>query len=195
MGQDILHQLPRRSDELHVHREDIVLESDGDFFLRDDIARVRFFHHEVKGDPRALLARYEDPVNGAAAAVLRQEGTVKIEGADARYVQDGLRDHLAIIKREHDVRAHFADEGDPLLLVQALRHVYGNSILPRELHGPAKPYLFAGVVIMGEQARHIGPGAEELFQADVADLLVCEYDSSHMYSFLMMYRGRRLTSW
>ena len=65
--------------QMNVFRS--VVCADGDFLLRDDVARVNLFGHDMECDAGFFFAVDDGPVDGSASAVFREQGAVEVQSA------------------------------------------------------------------------------------------------------------------
>ena len=79
-GQDLVEQNGGLPAKFSVEAPGRVGKGDGHCLLGDNIAGIGLVHHAMQGDARLRFAIDQHPVDGAAAAIIRQEGTVEIEG-------------------------------------------------------------------------------------------------------------------
>ena len=96
-GQDVVdgvcHQLSAQQHEAVVHGAHVVGVGNGDAHLADDFAGVNLLAEKEGGEPGLGLAVDDGPVDGRRAAVLGQEGGVKVERAQAGHGPDDLGEH------------------------------------------------------------------------------------------------------
>ena len=96
-----------------VHRARVVGLGDGHAALQDDAPRVDLMAEEEGGDACFLVAMDDGPVDRRRAAVLRQQGGVQIERAQAWHFPNNARQHA---EGNDDLQigvelAQFVDEG------------------------------------------------------------------------------------
>jgi hypothetical protein len=52
--------------------------------------------------------------------------------------------------------------------------MHGNAFLSCQFCGSPEPYLFARIVLVGEEAGHISPECQQFLKADISDLVIGE---------------------
>jgi hypothetical protein len=138
----------------------------------------------VKGDSGFLLAVDEHPVDGGAAPVLRQEGTVEIETSCRWNVEDRLAQKVPVVEREEDVRRQASDPLDPERMVDIVRRVDWNVSGCSQFGDRVEPPVFLRVVVMGKHGGDLEPVAKKGFDAHAADLVIGQNNRSHsLFSF------------
>ena len=76
-----------------VHVPCGVVGSDGDLHTTEHMARVDLVLEQKRGGPRHRFAIQDCPVNGCRTAVLRQQGSVKVDGAQAGEIPNHFWQH------------------------------------------------------------------------------------------------------
>jgi hypothetical protein len=76
-----------------MHGLSVVIGQDRNTLLVDYIAGVNLMLEEKGGYASLLVTVYDGPVDGGGSAVLREQGTVEIEGAQAWHVPYYFREH------------------------------------------------------------------------------------------------------
>ena len=104
-GKDILQgfnsQVGTKSHKLVVHSAGIIGRQDWDAFPVDDITCINLVLKEEGGYASLLVTVYYCPVNGSGTAILGQQRTVQVKGAQTRHAPYNLGEHA---ERHHNLQ-------------------------------------------------------------------------------------------
>jgi hypothetical protein len=128
------------------------------------------------------------PVGRRAAAVFRQQRAVHVVGRGD--VEDGLRQHVAEVEAEHQVRLRGLDLRQQLGRFRVVRRDEGDAFgFAQRLHG-LEPDVLGGAVLVGDDQGDIDAAGEQDFQAAHADVVVGEDDCAFGGLVMVVYVGR-----
>ncbi len=165
----------RRLGHLERHGERILVLENGHRLLIDERAGVGLLDHGMQARAGLGLAVQDRPVHRRAAAVLRQQRAVHVEGAAGGQIEPLRLEQVAVVEREHEVRPAVATLGEELRPVRVRAGERMQAALHRELGDAAEPALLAGLVLVGEQQRDLDPLVQQLAHTANAHLAVGEH--------------------
>jgi len=169
-----------RGDRLVEEGAGGVVVGDGELFLIDDVAGVGFLRHVMEGDAGFGFAVDDRPVDRHAAAVLRQERTVKVDAAVFRNGEQLLLDEIAIVEAEEEIRRHGADSADPDRVVDVLGGEDGDAAFAGEFRDGTEPDIFRRIVLVRENGADFESVPLQRFNAGPADVVIGQYHTLHM---------------
>ncbi len=93
------------------------------------------------------------PIDRRAASILWKQRPMHVQSAARRGGEQTLRQQIAVIEREQEVRPQTLDSLDDFLCVRVGRSADRNPIFPSKLRDAAKPLLLQRIIFVSDDQR------------------------------------------
>ncbi len=173
------------------------IRADRHGLLVDDAPGVGLLDHLVQGRAGLGLALQDRPVERRAAAELRQQRAVHVERTESRPLQDGHRQHAAVVEGEDQIRVPDL----PFNFIESRLGQDCKTAVTGKIEKTCVPARFVRVVLVRDDERHLDAGVEEDGETANSYVPVAEDDrlASQGCSFsstaCTSQRGRSRTCW